>query len=225
MAERRRVVPERQNSILLRGGMRYIPAASTNNKKQEAACCRHTALAASTNQNRDGTGMQKGRDGYRLTMGGVRVERNDRHCVVYRGTRHALISAGLASPRNFPEGQRRFLWHFPRNGVNWGVRRKGGDNYCLTKLKDHRGVVEAELSAFYRTAAGAAREDTRFQRFLAQIGAPLPCVAPPARPSLAFAPGSAGQAGRASKSGLETLALATLLFGVTVYLLTRQPES
>ena len=168
--------------------------------------------------------MQKGRDGYGLTVAGVCVERNDRHCVVYRGTRHALIAAGLASPRNFPEGQRRFLWHFPRNGVNWGVRRKSGDVYCLTKLKDHQGVVEAELASFYRTAAGAAREDTGFQRFLSKIGAPLPAVGRMPRPSLAFAPGAAPST-RMPASGLETVALATLLFGVTVYLLTRPSSS
>ncbi|HEX6003333.1 MAG TPA: hypothetical protein VFZ14_04995 [Burkholderiales bacterium] len=169
--------------------------------------------------------MQKGRDGYRLTVAGVRIERNDRHCVVYRGTRYALIAAGLASPRNFPEGQRRFLWHFPKNGVNWGVRRKSGEIYCLTKLKDHQGVVDAELAAFYRTAAGAARQDTGFQRFLAQIGAPVPAAARLPRPSLAFAPARAAQSAHPPRAGLETVALATLLFGVTVYLLSRQPGS
>lgn len=181
--------------------------------------------------------MQKGRDEHRLAAtAGVRIERNDRHCVVYRGTRAALIAAGLARPGHFPEGQRRFSWHFPKSGVNWGVRRKHGEMYCLTKLKDPQGVVEAELAAFYGCAEGAARSDTRFQRILQQIVSDTQAAPSPAsvgrdaaqRPLTALPVRAASQPGRmrsvgeANAANLETLAFATLLVGLTVYLWTRQ---
>lgn len=180
--------------------------------------------------------MQKGRDEHRLAATtGVRVERNDRHCVVYRGTRAALIASGLARPAHFPEGQRRFSWHFPRTGINWGVRSKGRDVYCLTKLKDGRGVVEAELAAFYRLAEMQARRDTRFQLFLQQIQGDSEDVHGPSgdarrsQPAAALTPTRTAPTYRHPSrsadrptSGLETLAVATLLVGLTMYLWTRQ---
>lgn len=183
--------------------------------------------------------MHKGRDEHRLAAtAGVRVERNDRHCVVYRGTRAALIAAGLARPGHFPEAQRRFSWHFPKSGVNWGVRRKSGEVYCLTKLKDPQGIVDAELTAFYRCAEGAARRDTRFQLFLQQtacaakaadslpareVGDAAHRALTPALPRPAGRPARAARSGApANASSLETLAFATLLVGLTVYLWTRQ---
>lgn len=181
-----------------------------------------------------GQGMQKGRDGYQTTTG-VCIERNDRHCVIYRGTRAALIAAGLARPGHFPEGQRRFSWHFPKSGVNWGVRRKGGDVYCLTKLKDPQGIVEAELTVFYRSAGRAARRDAGFQSFLAQMQREAVRLGEavlssdtqrPSIPSRAAGvrrtSGNGGGARAPNTSGLESLAVATLLFGLTVYFWTRQ---
>lgn len=171
--------------------------------------------------------MQKGR-GYRLaTTRGVCVERNDRHCVVYRGARSALIAAGLARPAHFPEGPRRFSWHFPRSGINWGVRRKSADMYCLTKLKDPQGVVEAELAAFYRAAEVEARRDTRFQDFLQRVqgGALGAATGVGQLSSTSAADRRASRAhvvARAPATGLETLAVATLLVGLTVFFWTRQ---
>jgi len=181
--------------------------------------------------------MHKGRDEHRFAAtAGVRVERNDRHCVVYRGTRAALIAAGLARPEHFPEGQRRFSWHFPKSGVNWGVRRKSGETYCLTKLKDPQGTVDAELAVFYRCAEGAARRDPRFQLFLQKVASDTAAAdSPPARevrntahrapvPARAASrPAAKARSGaQANASNLETLAFATLLLGLTVYLWTRQ---
>jgi hypothetical protein len=176
--------------------------------------------------------MQKGRDGQQISTTGVFVERNDRHCVVYRGTRTALIAAGLAGSRHFPEGQRRFSWHFPKSGTNWGIRRRGGDVYCLTKLKDRHGTVDAEIAAFYRSAEDRARRDAKFQRFLDQVRAgaehraPRP-VAPLTQSVAAVAAAGHAEPSRvaaraAPTSSLETLAVATLVFGLTVYLWTRQ---
>ena len=177
--------------------------------------------------------MQKGRDGQQISTTGVFVERNDRHCVVYRGTRTALIAAGLAGPRHFPEGQRRFSWHFPKSGTNWGIRRRSGDVYCLTKLKDRHGTVDAEIAAFYRSAEDEARRDAKFQRFLDQVrrGAEhrAPGSAAPVSQSVAAVAAATGHtvpgqvAVRAAPtSSLETLAVATLVFGLTVYLWNRQ---
>ena len=60
--------------------------------------------------------MHKGRDGRQINTTGVRIERNDRHCVVYRGTRTALIDAGLAGPEHFPDVNRRLTWHSQGRG-------------------------------------------------------------------------------------------------------------
>ena len=167
--------------------------------------------------------MHKGRDGRQINTTGVRIERNDGHCVVYRGTRTALIAAGLAGPEHFPDVTRRLTWHFPRTGANWGIRRRAGGIYSLTKLKDRRGLVDAELVAFQRVAVAQARQDPAFQRFLAGVrgaealGAPVheaqPLRARAAVPALRPT---------ARASGLDAIAVATLLFGVTLYLWSRQ---
>ena len=170
--------------------------------------------------------MHKGRDGRQINTTGVRIERNDRHCVVYRGTRAALIDAGLAGPEHFPDVNRRLTWHFPKAGANWGIRRRAGGLYSLTKLKDRRGLVDAELEAFQKAAVTEARRDPAFQRFLAGVGrAPEPganarnMLMQPAT-AVAIAGGRASHTARTS--GLETIAVATLLVGVTLYLWSRQ---
>lgn len=176
--------------------------------------------------------MQKGRDGQQVSTSGIHIERNDRHCVVYRGTRAALVAAGLAGPDHFPEGRRRFSWHFPKSGTNWGISRRSGGVYCLTKLKDRDGAVDAEIAAFYRSARKEASRDSNFQRFLAQVqgGArrPLAGTGSPAALHCGVAAPNGHAArerppNRTSATGsLETLAVATLLFGLTVYLWNRQ---
>jgi hypothetical protein len=165
--------------------------------------------------------MHKGRDGRQINTTGVRIERNDRHCVVYRGTRTALIEAGLAGPEHFPEVTRRLTWHFPSSGANWGIRRRAGGIYSLTKLKDRRGLVDAELETFQRAAVAQARRDPAFQRFLAGARgtqAPVALVreTQPHR-AMAAAPALGSRA-----NGLDAIAVATLLFGVTLYLWSRQ---
>lgn len=168
--------------------------------------------------------MHKGRDGRQINTTGVRIERNDRHCVVYRGTRAALIDAGLAGPEHFPDVNRRLTWHFPKAGANWGIRRRAGGIYSLTKLKDRRGLVEAELEAFRKAAVAEARRDPAFQRFLAGVGR---VPEPGARDGLRrYATATAIAGSRGSHTGrtgsLETIAVATLLVGVTLYLWSRQ---
>jgi hypothetical protein len=170
--------------------------------------------------------MYKGRDGRQINAIGVRIERNDRHCVVYRGTRAALIEAGLASTAHFPDASKRFTWHFPKSGTNWGIRRRTGGVYSLTKLKDKQGLVDAELKAFSRAALTAARADSGFRRFMDRVQSATP-LASPNEPSLTLSPwpegrGRAGGALAASPGGLETIAVATLLFGLTIYLWSRQ---
>jgi hypothetical protein len=172
--------------------------------------------------------MYKGRDGRQINAIGVRIERNDRHCVVYRGTRAALIEAGLASTAHFPDASKRFTWHFPKSGTNWGIRRRTGGVYSLTKLKDKQGLVDAELKAFSRAALTAARADSGFRRFMdrVQSAEPMPSHNEPA--SLTFTPWPEGRARAAggvltaSPGGLETIAVATLVFGLTIYLWSRQ---
>lgn len=172
--------------------------------------------------------MHKGRDGRQINTTGVRIERNDGHCVVYRGTRTALIEAGLAGPEHFPDATRRLIWHFPKTGANWGVRRRAGGIYSLTKLKDRRGLVDAELEAFQRVAVAEARRDPAFQRFLAGVrssteprGASAGDTHTQPATAAAFA-GTPGSRPAARASSLDTIAVATLLFGVTLYLWSRQ---
>lgn len=172
--------------------------------------------------------MYKGRDGRQINAIGVRIERNDRHCVVYRGTRAALIEAGLASTAHFPDASKRFTWHFPKSGTNWGIRRRTGGVYSLTKLKDKQGLVDAELKAFSRAALAAARADTGFRQFMDRVQRAelMPPNNEPA--SLTFTPWpekrtrAAGGVAINSPGGLETIAVATLVFGLTIYLWSRQ---
>jgi hypothetical protein len=172
--------------------------------------------------------MHKGRDGRQINTTGVCIERNDRYCVVYRGTRAALIEAGLAGPGHFPDAHRRLTWHFPKAGANWSIRRKTGGVYALTKLKDPRGIVAAELDAFRTARVAEARRDSGFQRFL--DGLALAGIAPHAR-AKAWGPIEEATERRASHgatraaeqlNGLETIAVATLLLGFTIYFWTRQ---
>jgi hypothetical protein len=168
--------------------------------------------------------MHKGRDGRQSNSVGVRIERNDRHCVVYRGTRTALIDAGLAGPEHFPDVNRRLTWHFPKTGENWGIRRRAGGIYSLTKLKDRRGLVDAELAAFQRAAVAEARRDPAFQRFLAGVHrAPEPGTdARDIRVCAAAAIAAPVSRRPARTNGLEAIAVATLLVGVTIFLWSRQ---
>ncbi|MGQ0751497.1 MAG: hypothetical protein ACT4PS_13250 [Betaproteobacteria bacterium] len=168
--------------------------------------------------------MHKGRDGRQINTTGVRIERNDRHCVVYRGTRTALIEAGLAGPEHFPDVNRRLTWHFPKAGANWGIRRRAGGVYSLTKLKDRCGLVDAELEAFQKAAVAEARRDPAFQRFLAGVGRASETGARDMRLRPATAAFAAMPALRpaARTSGLEAIAVATLLVGVTLYFWSRQ---
>jgi hypothetical protein len=187
----------------------------------------------------DGKGMQKGRLGREITTTGVYIERNDRHCVIYRGTREALIAAGLVKSANFPGGNKRLSWRYPKSGENWGIRRKNGDLYCLTKLKDARGIIDAEIEAFKLAAAAQARGDPRFQHFMERMRrgterADGSAKATDDRLAGRFfgnisrgAKNHAGQRGLAGRvpeqnSNLERLAVATLLVGITLYFWTRQ---
>lgn len=147
--------------------------------------------------------MQKGRHGSEITTAAVCIESNDRYRVIYRGTREALIAAGLAKPENFPEGTGRLSWHYPRFGQNWGIRRRNGDVYCLTKLKDRRGMVDAEVQAFRLAAAARARRDVSFQRFMERT-----------RTGGEREPGQTGS--------VERLAVAALLVGITIFFWTRR---
>lgn len=113
--------------------------------------------------------MQEKRHGPEIAKAAVCMERNDRHFVVYRGTREALVAAGLAKPEHFPRGKRHLSWRYPRFGENWGIRRKNGNVYCLTKLKDRHGMVDAEVGAFRLAAAAEAQRDTAFQRFTSGV--------------------------------------------------------
>lgn len=180
-------------------------------------------------QNRGWTGMQKGEHGRDITATAVCIERNDRHRVVYRGTRHALIAAGLVKPENFPEGNGRNSWHYPRVGQNWGLRRKNGDVYCLTKLKDRRGIVDAEVEAFKRVAAARARRDAGFQRFMHRMraGAERTSVSPvtqiPAQDrDIAFGPHRIAESAPGHIGGFERLAAAALVVGITIFFWTRR---
>ncbi|MGQ0524520.1 MAG: hypothetical protein ACT4P8_12770 [Betaproteobacteria bacterium] len=167
--------------------------------------------------------MHKGRDGRQINTTGVCIERNDRYCVVYRGTRAALIEAGLAGPGHFPDAHRRLTWHFPKAGTNWSIRRKTGGVYALTKLKDSRGIVAAELDAFRTARVAEARRDSGFQRFLDAL-APA-SGAPHARTQEAATERHARRGamrGTEQLNGLETVAVATLLLGFTIYFWTRQ---
>lgn len=180
--------------------------------------------------------MHKGRDGRQINWAGVCVERDDRHCVVYRGTRAALIEAGLAGQEHFPEGQRRLTWHFPKSGANWSIRRKAGEIYSLTKLKDRRGVVDAELDAFNRAAVAEARRDPAFQRFMegmrhSRVRAEQSAASdtrgqtsalPDAKRSPARHASAASARAATPPAGLEAFAVATFLVGFTIYLWTRQ---
>lgn len=179
--------------------------------------------------------MHKGRDGRQITSAGVYVERNDKRCVVYRGTRAALIEAGLTGPEHFPEGHRRLTWHFPKSGANWSIRRKAGEIYSLTKLKDRRGVVDAELDAFNRAAVAEARRDPAFQRFMEGMRHSREragqSAASDMRGQRSALPGADGPTARhasgaspraATPGGLEAIAVATFLVGFTIYLWTRQ---
>jgi hypothetical protein len=174
--------------------------------------------------------MQKGRHGREITTAGVYIERNDRHCVIYRGTREALVAAGLAKSANFPDGNKRLSWRYPKSGENWGIRRKSGDIYRLTKLKDGRGNIDAEIEAFKRAAAAQARGDSKFQHFMARMrsgterakaaddrfkgGASFSDIPRAASGLSARVPEQNG--------GLEGLAVATLLVGLTLYFWMRQ---
>lgn len=113
--------------------------------------------------------MQEKKYGPETATAGVCIERDEPYFVVYRGTREALLAAGLTKPENFPEGKKRLSWHYPRTGENWGIRRKKGNVYCLTKLKDRRGIVDAEVAAFKLAAAAEAKRDAGFQRFLGRM--------------------------------------------------------
>jgi hypothetical protein len=181
--------------------------------------------------------MHKGRHGREITTAGVYIERNDRHCVIYRGTREALIAAGLASPANFPEGNRRLSWHYPKSGENWAMRRKAGDVYCFTKLKDGRGLIDAEVTAFKLAATAEARRDAGFQRFMERMRHGLEQVdrGPRAldarstsKPSFRdFTRGRQNDspvvARRPAQAGnFERLAVTTLLVGITIYFWMRQ---
>ena len=181
--------------------------------------------------------MQKGRHGREITTAGVYIERNDRHCVIYRGTREALIAAGLAKPGNFPEGNKRLSWHYPKSGENWAMRRKNGDVYCFTKLKDGRGLVDAEVAAFKRAATAEARHDASFQRFMertrhglerADRGIQAPAARSARNPSFNdFTRGRqndsrAAERRPAQAGSFERLAVTTLLVGITIYFWMRQ---
>jgi hypothetical protein len=181
--------------------------------------------------------MQKGRHRREITTTGVYIERNDRHCVIYRGTREGLIAAGLAKPGNFPEGNKRLSWHYPESGENWAMRRKNGDVYCFTKLKDGRGLVDAEVAAFKLAAAAEARRDASFQRFMermrhglerADSGIPLPAARSTQNPSFPdFSHGRqndsrAAERRPAQAGNFERLAVTTLLVGITIYFWMRQ---
>jgi hypothetical protein len=181
--------------------------------------------------------MQKGRHGREITTMGVYIERNDRHCVIYRGTREALIAAGLVKSANFPGGNKRLSWRYPKSGENWGIRRKNGDLYWLTKLKDARGVIDAEIEAFKLAAATQARGDPQFQHFLERMrrgterahggakaaddrlagGASFSAISRDAKKT-----GLAARMPEQQNSALERVAVATLLLGLTVYFWTRQ---
>jgi len=176
--------------------------------------------------------MQKGRQGREITTGGVYIERNDRHCVIYRGTRQALIAAGLAKSANFPDGNKRLSWRYPKSGENWGIRRKNGDLYWLTKLKDARGIIDAEIEAFKQAAAAQARGDSQFQHFMARMRCGTE-HAKAADDRLTGGGSFSGMSRDAKKNGLaarvpeqnsalERVAVATLLLGLTVYFWTRQ---
>lgn len=179
-------------------------------------------------RNRGWTGMQKGRHGREITTAAVCIERNDRHRVVYRGTREALIAAGLAKPENFPEGNGRLSWHYPRFGQNWGLRRKKGDVYCLTKLKDRHGVVDAEVETFKLVAAARAQRDAGFQRFMERMRAGVERTATkvPARvaqnPFRAVSHDPKRDLEPGLTVGLERLAAAALLVGITIFFWTRR---
>jgi hypothetical protein len=170
--------------------------------------------------------MQKGRHGREITTGGVYIERNDRHCVIYRGTREALIAARLAKSANFPDRNKRLSWRYPKSGENWGLRRKNGDLYWLTKLKDARGTIDAEIEAFKQAAAAQARGDSQFQHFMARMR----CGTERAKAADDQLTGGAslsnakmnGARVPEQNSGLERVAIATLLLGLTVYFWTRQ---
>jgi hypothetical protein len=180
----------------------------------------------------DGQAMQKGRHGREITTGGVYIERNDRHCVIYRGTREALIAAGLAKSTNFPDGKKRLSWWYPKSGENWGIRRKNGELYWLTKLKDARGTIDAEIEAFKQAAAAQARGDSQFQQFMARMRCGTE-RAKAADDRLTGGTSCSDMSREAKKprlparvpeqnSALERVAVATLLLGLTVYFWTRQ---
>jgi hypothetical protein len=181
--------------------------------------------------------MQKGEHGRDITAAAVCIERNDRHRVVYRGTRQALIAAGLVRAENFPERNGRISWHYPKAGQNWSLRRKNGDVYCLTKLKDRRGIVDAEAEAFKRVAAARARRDAGFQRFMhrmrggAERTASKLSVSPvtqnPASNSaqdrdIALGPHRIAERAPGHIGGFERLAAAALVVGITIFFWTRR---
>ena len=88
------------------------------------------------------------------------------------------------------------------------------------------GLVEAELEAFQKAAVAEARRDPAFQRFLAGVGRALEPGADARnmlmRPATAVAIAGRRATHSTRTSGLETIAVATLLVGVTLYLWSRQ---
>lgn len=166
---------------------------------------------------------------------GVCIERDDRYYVVYRGTREALIAAGLAKPEHFPGEKKHLSWHYPAAGENWSIRRREGKLYCLTKLKDKRGIVDQELAAFKLAAAARARGDSAFQGFLQRVRDGIsrresarvarsgkvratPCGEARIAAPYARSPQPAGR----HADALGRLALGTLLAGITLYLWLRK---
>lgn len=183
--------------------------------------------------------MQEKRQRSHIVPAGVCIERDEQYFVVYRGSREALIAAGLAKPKHFPPGKKRLSWHYPAVGENWSIRHRYGNVYCLTKLKDRRGIVDNEVGAFKLAAAARARGDTAFQRFLLRLrsgltrregarGAPISGTRfvpgwDARRGAASAAPHSRISQGRGQADSLGWLAIGTLLAGVTLYLWSRKP--
>jgi hypothetical protein len=106
------------------------------------------------------------------------------------------------------------------------LRRKKGDVYCLTKLKDRRGLVDVEVETFKLVAAARARRDAGFQRFMERMRASVERTAikaPPARVPLSDVSHDRKRDLEPGLTvGLERLAAAALLVGITIFFWTRR---